>query len=390
MLLFIQPLFALTLDEAVARASTVDPDVVIASLSWKSTALETTATWASRGVSPSLSASRTWAGGAVTDSGPSLSVAIDVLDVAGWFEASQQGAINRQEQESLDATRLDVQYAAAALFYSALAADAALTAAQRGEVYAKSTLEAAQARVAAGLENELTEGSARLGYLSAQATVASAEASRTIAYARLERALQMPLDPLVAPTTELSMPEGIDSPWLRAEAEAVTAAQMGHGAAIAELFPTPSLTVSSPSLGATPATSTLGPNTWALTFAGSWTFDGVIGPFVRARQGGLEVQIAQAQYEALRLDLELGLTTAREQVRVMKRLTEVARAREALAEASLQVGQARLAAGLAAPLEVLRLQDEAASARADRVQAELSAALAILEARRIAGMGWGS
>jgi outer membrane protein TolC len=67
---------------------------------------------------------------------------------------------------------------------------------------------------------------------------------------------------------------------------------------------------------------------------------------------------------------------------------EAQAARRALAEAALAAGQARVKAGISATLELLRLQDDVASARADLVAAELEAQTATLEARRVAALPW--
>ena len=61
---------------------------------------------------------------------------------------------------------------------------------------------------------------------------------------------------------------------------------------------------------------------------------------------------------------------------------------EAIAASSLQLAQTRLAAGVADPLDELRLQDDLARAQRTRVEAERGLALARLELRRLDGTPW--
>jgi outer membrane protein TolC len=130
------------------------------------------------------------------------------------------------------------------------------------------------------------------------------------------------------------------------------------------------------------------PAPWAAGLGLSWTFDGLAGPFLRLRQATVGVDSAEVSRDGLERDLRLGIAVAREAAAASATVAAAARAREAVAEDALQIGYARLDVGLGNPLEILRLQDEAAQARAERVTAELDAALAALEARRLAGVPW--
>jgi outer membrane protein TolC len=370
--------FALTLDEAVRRAAEVDPSAVVAELEWRQARLDATAAWASLGVTPSVSVSRTFAAGANSDATP-VSVRLGVADPPGWFAAARESTQSKQARVVADATTLDAQYAAATLYYEVLAADAALEAAREGERFAKATADATAARVAAGLESELAGRSARLGLLQAEATTAGAEADLAIARARLGRALHQEVD-AVAPTPPLELPqEPGRSPWIDAAAMDVDVARLERGEAIAQLFPTGVLNASS-------SLTSLGD--WSLTLGLSWTLDGVLSPFAQVKRAAIEQTIADIELDATERDYALAALTAREQARAAGRVAEAARAREALANESLDVGQTRLSVGLASSLEVLRLQDEAAQARADRVSAELVEAASRLEARRVAGIAW--
>ncbi|MDP2312098.1 MAG: TolC family protein [Pseudomonadota bacterium] len=370
---------ALTLDEAVRRAAEVNPDAVVAELEWRQARLDAAEEWTGLGPTPSFSASRRIAGGASADS-DSLRVSLDVLDPTRWLDAGSASAVARAAGHSSDATTLDAQYAAATLFYTVIAAEAGLAAAQEGERYAEATAQATAARVTAGLESELAGRSARLGLLEAQAVTAQSEADVAIARASLVRALQQDVGAVEAAPGALDLPDAATgSPWIDAADAELAAAKWSHASAIAGIFPTGSIAADS-TLGTLPD--------WTLTLGVTWEFDGLAGPFLRARRAALEQQIEVVQLDALQRDLSLGLTTAREQARAADRVAEAARAREELADESLQVGQTRLSVGLASSLEVLRLQDDAAKARADHVQAELDAVTARLEARRVAGIGW--
>ncbi len=378
-LLSISLAHALTLDEAVRRAGEVDHNAVVAELEWRVSKLEAAERWTAIGVTPSFTASRTFAAGSVADQA-GFDVDLDVLNVPLWFDAAEQSAQARAMGHAADATALDAQYAAAVLYFTALAGEAQLAAAKQGEAFAQETVTSTQARVAAGLESELAARSARLGLLQAQAFTAQAEADLAIARASLARALQQDVDALEQPSAALELPtEGTRSPWIDVAEEEVTAAKLEHAQALAGFLP----------VGTISADSAL-PNLdeWALTLGLTWSFDGVAGPFLRERAAKVAIDIERTQLDQLQQDTKLWIYTAVEQARAAGRVAEAARAREALADESLQVGQARLSVGLASSLEVLRLQDDAAQARADRVQAELDEAAARLEARRLAGVEW--
>jgi outer membrane protein TolC len=373
---------ALTLQEAVTRAGERDPSAVVAELAWRQAQLDSVETWAGLGPGPTITASRTWAADTRSDS-LDFSTQIASLSPGDWFDAGEQAAQARGSRWTATATRLDAQYAAATLYYGVFAAEAALTAARQGEEAAAATRRATDARVAAGLESQLVGRSAELGLLQAQATTAQAEAALEVARARLSRAIEAELDTLEPPPAPQLPADGGASPWLEAQAAEVTAARLEHGQRIAELFPSAGLSASTPL--DSPAGGQSG---WVVTLGASWQFDGVIGPFVRERSSALALKAARVQYEGLRLDLDLGQRSARAQARAAGRVAEAAQARESLAAEALKVGQTRLDVGLASSLEVLRLQDELARARSDRVAAEFGAASSILEARRLAGAGF--
>ncbi|MFZ5475192.1 MAG: TolC family protein [Myxococcota bacterium] len=368
--------WALTLDEAVKRAAEVNPTAVVAELEWRRTRLEALEAWTALGVTPSLSIDRTLIGSA--PEGETLSVTVGLLDPPAWFDAAEQSAQARSARYVTDATALDAQYAAALLYYEALAAESALDAAKTGEELAKATHDAAKARVGAGIESELLGRSAEIGLLQAQAARTRAEADVEITRARLSRALEQEIDSL-QPTRALPMPTGDGrSPWQDAAAAETDAAKMEELEALAGLLPTASITARTP----------LQDPAWTVALNATWTFDGVVGPVLRARQSALDAKIAVVEEDALDKDLALALRAASENARAAARIAEAARAREALAEESLRVGQTRLGVGLASTLEVLRLQDEAVTARADRVAAELAEAAAVLEARRVGGVAF--
>lgn len=369
---------ALTLQQAVERAAEVNPNAVVAELEWRQARLDATEAWASLGPTPSASYGRTWHAGSAVSAG-ALSVSMPLVDAPAILNAAEQSAQSRGSLWVSEATTLDAQYAAATLYYSVLAGQEGVKVAREGESLARATASATSARVAAGLESELVGKSAEIDVLRAEADTASADAELAIARAALARALEQPIDEL-EPT---DMPEvagaAVDSPWLRASEMNVRAARLERTQTLLEVLPTGELTARSPLPGA---------DDWSLALEGRWSFDGLIGPIVRARSSALAVRIAEVQYDGMKRDIDLGIETANEQVSAAKRLAAAGRAREDLSREALQVGQTRLAVGLASSLEVLRLQDEAAIARADRVAAELAEVVARLEARRLAGVRW--
>lgn len=387
MLLWAQSAWALTLDETVARAAEVDPTALVARLQAERGRLDATEAVFAQGVTASANASRTWSRGTVADTS-SLAASVPVLDVAGWLNAAQQRAQASQLGHLADATTLDAQYAAAALFYDVLAADASHASAEEGVRYAEATLRSTEARVAAGIESELVGRSARIGLLDAQATLSATTARVEVTRARLARALEQPIAGEIVPPADVRpLPEAVlaTSPWQLAYAAGTDAARRGIGERWGGLLPTASLTVSTNLLdeaGAPPLSA------WALTLGAGWTFDGLAGPFLRLRQARIDLTVAEIQEQALARDLSLALESARADARAADAVAQAALARAELADESLRIGQTRLEVGLASTLEVLRLQDDAAKARRDHVQADLDRALTRLEANRVAGVGW--
>lgn len=378
MILLADAAFALTLAEAVQRAAEVDPNAVVAELAWQQTQLDAAEAWVQLGLTPTFAASRR-IDPLVTTDRVTLDLAVGALDPYAWFAATQRSSVAGSARYAAAATMLDAQYAAATLFYSSVLAQDGVEGAREGERIAKATLDATTARVAAGLESELAGRSARLSLLEAEATTAETEAALAIARASLARALQQELGALEAPGALPELPrDATESPWLSVARADVTAARFEEYANIAEIFPT----------GTLAADSNLPFDTWGLTLGVSWTFDGLAGPFLRARHAALARTIAEVQLDALERDQELALLTAKETARAARRVAEAARARVELAAESLNVGQVRLSMGMASSLEVLRLQDDAAKARADRVDAELVEATARLEALRVGGVAW--
>lgn len=379
MILLLPAAFALTLDEAVRRAAEVDPNALIADADTKIGRLDAGEAFASLTVTPGLSASRTW--GPADGETWTLSADVGALDVGNWFDAFQKQADARSLGHTADATRLDAQYYAAELYMTVVAAESALTAARHGEEVALATAKATDARVAAGIESELLGRSARIGVLQAQAATETAQAELDVARVVLARALEVDAAGL---TVEAPGPVSIgdldpkNAPTVLAAKESWEAAKLGHGQRIAEFFPTGSLS----------ASSALDPMAWSITTGFTWRFDGIVGPVLRERKAALEQTIAWIGYDAAVKDAEAGVAASLARAKALTKVAEVARAREELAEEALKVGQARLTAGVASTLEVLRLQDEATRARTDRVQAQLDAATAALEARRVAGVGW--
>lgn len=366
---------ALTLDEAVARAAEVDPSAVIAALQWKKAQLDAGQAWLATGPTPEVQSERKWSTGAIADR-TTLDVTLATLSAGAWLDAASRSSDARAARYDAAAATLDAQYAAAALYYSVLAGEAGVDAARRNLEAAEATARASRARVGAGLDSELSGRSAEAGRLEAEARVAGAEATLAVARARLGRALQQEVGDLAEAAAPEMPAERGTSPWLQAEAARVTAAKLGHYAAIGDLLPSGKLVASTP----------LWTTDWQLALVGSWTFEGIAGPFLAERSRAIDARIAAIEYDALQRDLDLDFTEARAEAAAARRVAEASRAREQLASDALRVGQARLEAGLASTLEVLRLQDDLASARRARIGSEFDEALSILDARRVAGL----
>lgn len=377
-MIWVATALALTLEEAVRRAAEVDPDVVIAAASWERERLDTVSAVGAVVGTPTVYLSRT--GGAPPSDYGSLTLSSPLLDPANPFVIGGQLADQRGQRAAYEATTLDAQYAAAALYYAVLSAEAAVDAARQGEELATATARASQARVAAGMDSELVGKSAQLGLLAAQAERARAEAGLEIARARLEHALRMGVDDLAVPPLPELPAEAGRSPWLEVYVQEVVAARQLRGQRLAELLPYGGITATYADFIGDPA--------WGLTLSATWAWDGVVGPAVRVRQAAIDRDVAEVRLDAFERELALGLREARARALAADRVFEAAQAREELAADALRIGTTRLEVGLSSTLEVLRLQDEAGGARADRVAADLERALARLDARRIAGLSW--
>lgn len=375
-MLLLPSAMAITLQEAVDRAAEVDPNVLIAAYNSQIGHLESIEAWSQLGLSPSLSYSaRTPAG--VTTPGFSLTTSVGLLEPGTWLNAFQQRAQAQVLYAAEDAIALDVQYLAATLFYNLLEAQARTEAAQSNVAAAQASLDAITARVQAGLVSELDGRTVELAFLRAQAEQEAAQASERIARARLSRALEQQVDRAES-TTPPQLPDSGESLHIETARRSVEAARFGYYERVADLFPS----------GFLRADQWPGSTTWAVTVGATWSFDGIVGPFTRARVSKFELRIAETELAALQLDNELGITAAREEAQAARALADAARKREDLAEETLKVAQARLTAGLTNTVDLLRIQDDTTQARADRVQAEADYARAILEVRRLSGVGW--
>lgn len=377
-LLWITAAAALTLDEAVQRAAEVDPDVLVAALEARRLNLDAAEAWTALGPTPTLAVGRAWESAASTTDNR-FSVSLGLLDAGAWFDALKEGSQARAGREVATATRLDAQYATAALYLAAWYADAATTAAQQSEAAADTTLTTVRARGAAGLDNALLVRSAEAAQLLAGAERAAAEGEAAVARVQLGRALQIEGAVALEEPGALVLPEGAAaSPWLQVAQADLEAARWDHAQDLAGWLPTGSLS----------ATTPLDPMSWRVTLGATWTFDGLAGPFLRERNSALAVRIAEVQLDGVRRDYDAALAAAVQRARAAARVVEAHRAREAVSGEALALGQAQLAAGLISTLEVLRLQDQLADARGARVRAELDAALAVLAARQAAGAPW--
>jgi outer membrane protein TolC len=372
-MLFVVSAWAVTLKEVVERAAEVSPTALVSSLESRVAGLEAAEAWAGLGLTPSFSYSTTFPVGSSTFS---LSAILGVLELSNWMDAFQQQAQAGGARALEQATILDAQYAAAYLFYDLVGAQAQSEASEASVKAAKASYDAVSARVSAGLLSELDGRSAELALLSAEAQVEASRAKENIARARLERALEQEVGRAEKP--ELRALIDGESPYLEVASRSVEAARWAHRETVAELFPSGFLRSDYNTVA----------QSWSVTVGVAWSFDGLVGPFLRERASNLETQIVQVQYEALQLDLALGLTEAREEVRAAQALLQAALRREELSNESLQVAHARLSAGLASTLELLRIQDEAAKARSDRVLAENSLDRAILKTQHLSGQSW--
>lgn len=371
---------ALTLQEAVDRAANVDPNAVIAGLQARQARLAAAEEWVQLGVSPSLNVSRTFVGGATADSAR-FTVTSAALEPTAWFSATQRSAQARAASWVASGAVLDAQYAVALLYFGVTSAEAALKAAEAGELAANGTLSAVRARVAAGLDSELTGKRAEAAALLAGSVTLTAASDVEVARLQLARALQQESIDALAPHPVLGLPESlVDSPYLSSAEAELDAARLAHARDIAGLFPSGSISAGTP----------LDPLDWSVTLGATWTLDGVAGPLLRERVSALEIKVAETQLDAVQRDVALGIWVAKSQARAAQSVSDAARARETLAEESLKVGQLRLSAGLASGLEVLLLQEDLAAARADHVASEFRAAAAVLEANRLAGVRWDS
>lgn len=378
MIVLLSAAHALTLQGAVERAAEVDPNAEIASLEARKDALEAGRAWSTLGLTPSLSAGRSWAGGATTAES-SVSVSLGALDATRWLDAAERSSVAQASRLAARGTTLDAQYAAATLYVAAVQAERALEAARLTETSAAELSEAVAGRVRAGLDSTLLGQSAEAGHLLARAERARADARVRQARLALQYALQMDeLGPLEDPPS-LDLPTSPESsPWLEAAEAEREAARWAHWEAAAGWLPK----------GGLSASSALEPMSWTVSLTGTWSLPGVVGPLLRERSRALDVRIAELSYDTLRRQLTMAEAVAADQARTAQEVKEAQAARVALAEAAVAAGKLGVSAGVSATLDLLRLQDDLAGARADLVAAELDHLTAVLEARRVAALPW--
>lgn len=378
MLWLVGSALALTLNEAVQRAESVSPEAIIAALQAKQARLDAVESWVQLGVSPSVTVSRTWVGGASADRA-NFTVSSDALNPGAWFDATHRSAQARAATWLASGAQLDAQYAVALLYYGVVSTQAALSASEADEVLAAGTQAAVAARVGAGLDSQLVGKQAEAALLSARAQRQQAAANLVVSRLQLARALQLDQVGEVGVAPTLDLPEAAStSPYLSAAKAELSAARLDHAQDLARLLPSGSISAGTP----------LDPLDWSVTLGATWTLDGIVGPVVRERTTALQVQVAEVQLDALERDVQLGIAVASAQAEAAVGVAGAAAARESLAAEALKVGQVRLGAGLASGIEVLLLQAELAQARADAVANEFVAAAAVLEARRLAGIRW--
>lgn len=378
MFLLIPAAHALTLEQALSRAAEVDPGSIIANLSARKEASQSVEAWANVGLTPSMSFSQPLnpTGGASL----SLSMSVDLLNPPAWFNALAQGSNAAQAWVVADATARDARYAVAALWFQAFAAEEAEDLAQTSLSEARGTADAAEARLRAGLASELDAKAARLGVLNAQAALASAQSARFIALARLSSALQIDVPKVEVTDAPISPDTTGDSPWIAAYEMNVQQARWVEASSIAALFPTARLTGSTPLLPGSVTPS------WAVALTASWSFSGVLTPILNVQQAHLDRKVTEVQLEQQRRADSLYLEIAHAQVDAAKARRSAAADGEQLAGETVAVGRARLGAGLISTLDVLKLQEQEAQARVQRVSAELDLALAVLDTRRLSGL----
>lgn len=366
----------MTLPEALDRAAEVDPDSIIAVLQSRKESAQTAEAYANLGFTPRVSVSQTFGSTPSSD----LSVSVSLLDPPAWLSAFAQGANSQAARANADALARDTRYGVAVMWFQAFAAEEAEDLAQSSLSEARGTADAAEARLRAGLTSELDAKAARLGVLNAQATLASAQSSRFIALARLSSALQTEVIQVDAPRPP-EMPDGTGtSPWIAVYEANVRQARWDEAAAWASLFPTASLSGTRSLLPVSNSAA------WAITLSASWSFSGVLAPFLNVQEAHIDRKIAEVQLEQRKRIDALDVSIARAQVDAARARRSAAVDGEKLAAETVVVGKARLGAGLISTLDVLKLQEQEAQARVQRVGAELDLALAVLDSRRLSGL----
>lgn len=368
--------WGMTLEEAVARAREVDAYTAAAELEWRVLQMEAAERWSALGLSPEVTLERRWTRNAVAEQGE-MKVTTGVLNAPLWFDALEQSAQARSGRRVAEATALDAQYAAAVLYFEALAGESLRDAATFFRDEAERTLATTRARVTAGLDSPLMLRAAEVQAMEARAALARAESTALNARARLSRAVGQEVGELTPTRVAPPPAEPARSPWIASYTEQAAAARFERAQSWSELLPSAELSAEAP----------LGGGPWTVALQGTWTFDG-LGPVFRARAAALAAKQAEVLADGLQRDHDLGVATGREDARSLAEVVAWAREREALAAESLAEGQARLGVGLLDTLDVIELQEDVVKARVDRVEAELEEAYVVLEARRLAGIPW--
>jgi outer membrane protein len=269
-------------------------------------------------------------------------------------------------------------------YYQTQAAISALQAALESERASAESFKAAEARYKAGIATPADKLQAQTAYAQATLTRITAEGTLKTAYGTLANVMGLSANqPLsVAPTAPIDTQPNVEAdidalidqartrrPDLVASEAQVRAAEASIEASRAAAKPTVSLSASNSYLDGSSLTSnnnsTLGINVSIPLFAG-------YAPSYRIRAAQATAEVRAAQRDRIRLQISLDVWRAYQSLRTANQSIAAAKTFVSSAEESARVALGRYKAGVGNILDTLNAQSALATARQQKIQADLN------------------
>jgi outer membrane protein len=269
-------------------------------------------------------------------------------------------------------------------YYQVQAGIALLESAREAERASEESFKAANARYEAGVSTPADKLQAQTAYAQASLTRITAEGSLKTAYGTLANVMGWDANQslILAPRTAVNLDQNIEQdidalieqarvrrPDLVASEAQVKAAQASIDASRAAAKPTVSLSVSNNSQNGSDLSSS---NTGSIGLNLTIPLFGGFEPSYRIRSAEALAETRAAQRDRLRLQISLDVWSAYQSLRTANESARAAQVLVASAEESYRVALGRYKAGVGNILDTLNAQSALASARQQKIQADLN------------------